>query len=224
MARASLLASLLMLFGVARAEGADLLSLSVRFAWDDFKSGETITDRGFAVRLDRAEIMSAGFALVPCSEQGVSNDQGALLRIGHFSGALPNQLPLERAESLIERKSFAIDGFDPPDIAYCQAHYVLGGPRGGYSLKLDGSYRAPGSEIWTKFSVATAEAYGAFVPLLSIQRRAMKGRLAAIRSVSVQRPASGWFDGIDFTTAQGTQIGRAVLRRIANGTAVTVQR
>ncbi len=219
--RASLLAGILLFLGAFRAESADLLSLSVRFTWDSVTDGEFMTDRGFTVRLDAAEVMSAGFALVPCAEQGA---QLNIMRIGHFSGVLPNQLPLERTELLLGRSTFAIDGFDPPDIAYCQAHYVLGGPRGDQSLKIEGSYRAPGSETWTAFSVATPEAYGAFVPLLSIQRRAMKGRLGAVRSITVQRPASGWFDGIDFASAQGTQIGRAVLRRIANGTAVTVQR
>jgi hypothetical protein len=213
-----------------RAEAADLLSLSVRFAWADVKDIEMTTDRGFTVRLDSAEIMNAGFALVPCAEQGAGLGRPTerfvrgIVRVGHFSGVLPNQLPLERAEALIGRAPFAIDGFDPPDIAYCQAHYVLGGPRGGYSLKMEGSYRASGSDTWTKFFVATPEAYGAFVPLLSIQRRAVKGRLAAMRAITVQRPTTGWFDGIDFTTAQGPQIGRAVLRRIANGTAVTLQR
>jgi hypothetical protein len=210
----------LALFGTVRAEAADLLSLSVRFTWADLKDIEMTTDRGFTVRLDSAEIMNAGFALVPCAEQGA--DLGGFVRVGHFSGVLANQLLLERMEALIGRSPFAIDGFDPPDIAYCQAHYVLGGPRGGYSLKMEGSYRASESETWTKFSVATPEAYGAFVPLLSIRRNAMKGRLSVIRTIIVQRPTTGWFDGIDFTTAQGTQIGRAVLRRIANGTVVTV--
>jgi hypothetical protein len=100
----------------------------------------------------------------------------------------------------------------------------LGGARGGYSLKLKGRYRAAGSETWTAFSVATPEAYGAFVPLMSMRGRAMKGRLGAIRSIVVQRPMTGWFDGIDFASAQATQIGHAVLRRIANGTSVTVRR
>lgn len=221
MVRASVLAGVILLLGALRAEGADLLSVSVRFTWDSVKDTEVTTDRGFTVRLDSAEIMSAGFALVPCAEQGA---QLNIIRVGHYSGVLPNQLPLERLESLLARASFAIDGFDPPDITYCQAHYVLGGPRGGHSLKIAGSYRAPGSETWTAFSVATPEAYGAFVPLLSIQRRAMTGRLGTVRSIIVQRPATGWFDGIDFAAAQGTQIGSAVLRRIANGTAVTVQR
>jgi hypothetical protein len=221
--RASFLAGVLLLLGAFRADAAELLSLSVRFTWDGVKGNEFTTDRGFTVRLDSADVVSAGFALVPCAEQGAQLGS-SIVRVGHFSGVLPNQLPLERTESLIERSPFAIDGFDPPDIAYCQAHYVLGGPRGGHSLKMEGSYRAAGAENWTKFSVATPEAYGAFVPLLSIQRRAMKGRLGAIRSLTVQRPASGWFDGIDFAGADGTQIGRAVLRRIANGTAVTVQR
>ena len=223
MVRASFLAGILLLLSALRVEGAELLSLSVRFAWDGIKDTDLTTDRGFTVRLDSAEIMSAGFAMVPCAEQGAGLES-SIVRIGHFSGVLPNQLPLERSESLIARAPFVIDGFDPPDIAYCQAHYVLGAPRGGYSLKMEGRYLAPGSETWTAFSVATPEAYGAFVPLLSIQRRAMKGRLGAVRSITVQRPASGWFDGIDFTTAPGTQIGGAVLRRIANGTAVTVQR
>lgn len=223
MVRASLLAGVVLLLGAFRAESADLLSLSVRFTWDSIKDVEVTTDRGFTVRLDSAEIMSAGFALVPCAEQGAQLD-APFVRIGHFSGVLPNQLPLERSESLIARVPFAVDGFDPPDIAYCQAHYVLGGPRGGHSLKMAGSYRAAGAETWTAFSVMTPQAYGAFVPLLSIQRRAMKGRLGAVRSITVQRPVSGWFDGIDFATAPGTQIGSAVLRRIANGAAVTVQR
>jgi hypothetical protein len=221
--RVSFLAGALLGLGALRAEAADLLSLSVRFVWADVEGAEMKTDRGFTVRLESAEIMSAGFALVPCAEQSAQL-ASPVVRVGHFSGVLPNQLPLERAESLIARTPFAIDGFDPPDIAYCQAHYVLGGPRGNYSLTLKGRYRAPGSETWTAFSVATPEAYGAFVPLMSMRGRAMTGRLGAIRSIVVQRPMTGWFDGIDFASAQATQIGHAVLRRIANGTVVTVQR
>lgn len=203
---------------------AETLSLTVRFSWADTAKSEMTTDRGYIVRLDSAELISAGFALVPCAEQGAENPApSGIVRIGHFSGVLPNQLPLERSESLTAREAFSIDGFDPPDVAYCQAHYVLGGPRGGLSLKMEGSYRAPGSDDWTKFSVATPEAYGAFVPLLSIQRRTVKAKLSRARSIEVARPASGWFDGIEFRSANGVAIGRAVLRRIANGTAVTLR-
>lgn len=224
MVSASLLGVLCCLLGVLRAEASDPLSLSVRFGWADLKGQEMSTDRGFTVRLDSAELTSAGFALVPCAEQGADIGAYGIVRIGHFSGVLPNQLPLERAESLIERQFFAIDGFDPPDVAYCQAHYVLGAPRGGITLRMAGSYRAPGSDVWKTFSVATPEAFGAFVPLLSSQRRGVKGKLGPIRAIVVQRPTSGWFDGIDFLTADRVAIGRSVLRRIANGTAVTLQR
>lgn len=223
MVRASLIAIVGLVFGASCAEAADLLSVSVRFGWADLKPGEMTTDRGFTVRLETAELISAGFALVPCAEQGADR-AGAIVRVGHFSGALPNQLPLERSETLTERKSFSIDGFDPPDVAYCQAHYVLGGPRGGITLKMSGSYQAPGSESWTSFSVATPEAFGAFVPLLSNQRRAVKGKLGTVRAIVVQRPTAGWFDGVDFVSADGVAIGRSVLRRIANGTSVTLQR
>jgi hypothetical protein len=221
--RASFIALVGLVLGASCADAVELLSVSVRFGWADLKPGEMTTDRGFTVRLDTAELISAGFALVPCAEQGAER-AGAVLRIGHFSGVLANQLPLERSESLTDRKSFAVDGFDPPDVAYCQAHYVLGGPRGGITLKMTGSYKAPGSDAWTDFQVSTPEAFGAFVPLLSNQRRAMKGKLGAARAIVVQRPTVGWFDGIDFVTADGVAIGRSVLRRIANGTAVTLQR
>lgn len=207
-------------------QAAEPLTLSVRFAWASADTAEIVTDLGFAVRLARGEVTSAGFALVPCNDQkterGAHSFDPAVVRIGHFSGALPNQLPVERVESLIERKPYSIEGFDPPDIDYCQAHIVMGAARGGMSLRIEGEYRSPGADTWRAFSVATPEAYGAFVTMFSPDGRALRGRLGSYRSVIVARPTSGWFDGIDFRTANGVAVGHAVLRRIANGTKITL--
>ena len=232
MARANLIAVALVA-GLAtssslasKARAVEPLALSVQFSWSETRSLETVTDLGFTVRLDRAEVTSAGFALVPCADQKsarrVSPGDPAILRIGHFSGALPNQLPLERLESLTARRPFVIEGFDPPDIEYCEAHLVMGAARGGLTLTIEGGYRAPGDETWRAFSAATPEAYGAFVPLLSPNGETFRGRLGPIRSVSVVRPAARWFDGLDLRAVSGVAIGHAVLRRIANDTKVTL--
>lgn len=207
-------------------QAAEPLTLSVRFAWASADTANIVTDLGFAVRLARGEVTSAGFALVPCNDQkterGARSFDPAIVRIGHFSGALPNQLPVGRIESLIERNPYTIEGFDPPDIEYCQAHIVMGATRGGLSLRIEGEYRSPGADTWRAFSVATPEAYGAFVTMISPDGRALRGRLGSYRSVIVARPASGWFDGIDFRTASGVAIGHAVLSRVANGTKITL--
>ena len=207
-------------------QAAEPLTLSVRCEWASADTAEIVTDIGFTVRLARGEVTSAGFAFVPCGDQKTERRtrpfDPAIVRIGHFSGALPNQLPVERVESLIERIPYTIEGFDPPDIDYCQAHIVMGATRGGMSLRIEGEYRSPGADTWQAFSVATPEAHGAFVAMLSPDGRALRGRLGSYRTVNVARPASGWFDGIDFRTASGVAVGHAVLRRIANGTKVTV--
>ncbi len=200
--------------------------LTVRFAWVSGDATEIATDLGFAVRIARAEVTSAGFAFVPCGDQKterrVRRVDPAIVRVGHFSGALPNQLPIDRVESLIQRTPYAIEGFDPPDVDYCQAHIVMGAARGEMSLTISGEYRSPGADAWQAFSVATPEAYGAFVEILSPDGQALRGRLGSHRTVSVARPTSHWFDGIDFRTASGVAVGHAVLRRIATETIVTL--
>ena len=223
MVRANYLISAAVLALLAVPAAAEPLSIQVRFAWDPGEARTMTTDRGFAVRIDKMELTNAGFALIPCDEQSLRRGSG-IVRVGHFSGALPNQLPIEKRVSPIENAPFAIEGFDPPDLAYCQAHTVLGAPPGGLNLILDGAFRAPGDDTWRPLTVATPEAFGAFVDMVGPDGAPFRGHLGGYLSIVVTRPIAGWFDGIDLTTASGVAIGRAALRRIATGTRVTLSR
>lgn len=208
---------------LAAPAAAEPSAVAVRFAWEPIEARTLITDRGFAVRIDKMSLTNAGFALIPCDEQS-RRGVGGIVRIGHFSGALPNQLSIEKRESPIENVPFAIEDFDPPDLAYCQAHTVLGAPPGSLNLTIDGAFRVPGDEAWRPLTVATPEAFGAFVDIVALDGAQLRGHLGTYRTITVMRPTTGWFDGIDLATATSVAIGRAVLRRIASGTVVTLSR
>lgn len=225
---------------------------SILFEWDH--TGVTITDGrisltndlGYRIDLNQAYIVNLSVELVPCekwSALAVPEKRSVLYDLvfgrpafaGHSRFRSPSRLQHSTAEPLTGSTIWSLGTVTPPDVAYCQAHYLIGRAVAvtnnlptspdlrNLSLYLAGRFETPGDPVPRRFEIKTAEASGQIVKLTGPSGQPFSRKLPSGASVLVRRRLAPLFDGINFSNYPSPETARAVLRNLVRSITATVQ-
>lgn len=211
------------------------------------------TDLGYHVALTRGWLTSYQLSMVPCwlvEGTGAARTPawhrlwsliGGVAHAGHDDEPDPSRVAASRVEPLIGLAAVDFGAAQVPAEEYCKAHYVAAradddtaGVPEAYAgeritLHLEATWAAPGDDTAHAFTVRTALAAGknlALVPPGGAEADALRLRSdEAGFEVTVYRRPAGWFDGIDFATADDEEaIDRAVLLAFIDALRLEVRR
>jgi hypothetical protein len=201
---------------------------------------ETTSDLGYRVRVTRGWLTSYSMELVECPKSAAvavplrqAAEAWSLLEApawaGHLSGT-PNPAAIRpmQVESLTETETRDVGRVVLQPQAYCQVHYLaaragpdaIGLPKDfdmlDTTLHVEGSYRAPGAEGETPFTIHTASAYGQLFDHLADGAAVQfdSGRHDA--HVIVRRDRARLFDGVDFAKMAERQQGLQALKALVD--------
>jgi hypothetical protein len=230
--------------GAAVAVAATLIGVSLLFtgesaaqpsityvtSWDmtgiavaDDGSWTVTTDLGYRITVTGGAVVTFSVTAIPC---GTSTPLASDGPVG-VSGALtdPALLGVSRSEPLRPLTPRELGSRDVPAEPYCQAHMgwgaangdaVLAGVPSVDTLRLSGTYLAPGATAPTAFGISTALSWGVKADLTVAGDPVvvdMKGPI----EITVVRDPSTLFDGIDLA-ADPDQVERTLLRNLAAST------
>lgn len=200
----------------------DGLSAEVRLSVSA-PSVEFTTDRGYQVKLTRAEVSIQGAELRGCAGARRPARRGGGVAWAH-STATATSLGVSRVVSLLEATAapVALGTLAPPPGAYCALRLALAPADGdadglpdeamvGVTLRMEGTYRAAGSTQESPLRGTTAgkvSADGALTLTLSADgvERA---------TVTAELGRGAWLDGLELSQATPEQIGAAALGAVA---------
>ncbi len=242
-ARGLSLALLALLLGCS--EEGPQKPVNILLAWDragvEIADGEATitTNTGYIVVIDRLEITTYSFELVPCDDelfrqlQTPARKQARLSFIGtawagHAQAARPTRTFEARVESpLRDTKPVLLDHLLPPDYAYCRGHYLVArapetadaAANAGASVRLHGRYRHDATSPWAPLEISTGMAHGTLIDIADAQTP--KGiSVADGPAIIVTRRLATMFDDIDLASAPEREISRQMLRQLMAGASV----
>jgi hypothetical protein len=209
--------------------------------WDDVDGAGEIrsyrSDLGYAITLTDGALVDYAVQLVPCDDEERAAYRSVACEAatpgaspsGHGTGESDDSLV---ANALVEPLLGGVVDFGQAVVGprwYCRAHHLAGpattttvGGELGTTLWLEGSYRAPDAASEVPFRIATGSAWGAFATLEEAGQPVVFD--AGVRSVAVTltRPRSRMFDGVDLAYEAPDAAARAVLRNLVRGGRATV--
>lgn len=204
-------------------------------------------DMGYEIELSRLMINTYSVELIPCDEdlfrrlqqprQRPQQSSGGLIGTawaGHGDPTRPTRTGVIRPEwPLSQDNPVFMDTLDPPDYAYCRAHYLIGrvpnddATQGTYpdlvglSLVVEGSVAAPGETGSEPFSIQTSAAHGTLAEF-KVQSLEDGIRITAGDRIVVKRRLDALFDGVDFSTMSEQELARTVLRNVVQSVTLDV--
>lgn len=195
------------------------------------------SDLGYTVHVTRGWISSYGMELVECPRATAPTPiarAGALLGsllvseawAGHSSDT-PNPAAIHpmQIESLTEPRATDVATLQLAPQAYCKLHYLLARAGAeardlpaqpdlvGTSLRIEGTWRAPGTDRDVPFTLQTASAYGALLEHAGDDAQPLYVDTGAgATRVTLRRNRARMFDGVDFARMPERAAAMQVLR------------
>lgn len=193
---------------------------------------EVQNDLGYVVRVAAGRLVTRNIELVPCHSVPASRPQASLLRsflaaparAGH-SSLVPNESKISRSyeEDLANPGRMFLEARVVTDPEYCQAHYLVaratGSAPGALAVDVAGTWTRRESGDATSFRIQSGAAYGQLLRLANdggaqLERQVIVGGI----DLTVRRPLSTMFDGIDFSMGESAGQGMQLMRTLVAGT------
>ena len=193
---------------------------------------EARSDLGYVVHVTAGRLVTRNIELIPCHFLPGPVPQASLLRsffaaparAGH-SSLVPNESKISKSyeEDLADPGRMFLESRVVTDPEYCKAHYLLarakGSAPGELAVEVSGtwSHLEDGNAI--AFRVQSGAAYGQLLALsrdtgTKLERRGIVGGI----DITIRRPLSTMFDGIDFSAGEAAGHGMQVMRTLVAGT------
>jgi hypothetical protein len=194
------------------------------------------TDKGYAVTVARAYLVTAAADLEACGADAVWFHEirraVSFVTTAHaHEPGTPTHIGSPYVESLVGGEALPVDygTFNPPPDRYCMLHYDIGPADDdaeglpadpdmvGKSFYVEGTYAGADGTVHP-FTVATAATAAIEIPVSTLDLHS-----AGASDVVVRKSAAHWFDGIDFATAAPEATATAMLANIGASLSAVVQ-
>ncbi len=211
---------------------------------------QVTNDLGYRVRVERGYVVSRSMELVECPHEARATGTALAWLVGALGPGLahaghsslqpnPAAITTPQIESLTAPRRLVAGRVAVLPQAFCRAHYLVAraerDARGlpadvdmvGKSLRLEGSYLAPGASDPVAFRVATSIANGALVDLTAAGAPPALGSRthgadAGVVRVTIERDRAHLFDGVAFASTSEQDVARRVLANLIAHTRIAV--